>query len=214
MEGRISWFLWSCGRKLRVPLELCGELGDPLVFPQEVRSAFELRGEPWDSSHFTAGMSRASSRVEAGTSEFLSISDINLGVSVEFEQGSQASSCVETWNSACLSSCEWGVRPLLELDLESAAFYGGCTWGVSAPLCCDLILGVPFESVQGHQALSRVNGEISVFGIVAQPTKVPVKFQCETGHFLRCHRNVGIPFQAKQGNRPSSRDEEGQMGSD
>ena len=112
-------------------------------------------------------MSRASSRVEAGTSGFLSISDINLGVSVEFEQGSQASSCVEAWNSACLSSCEWGVRPLVELDLESAAFYGGCTWGVSAPLCCDLILGVPFESVQGHQALSRVNGEISVFGIVA-----------------------------------------------
>ena len=33
-------------------------------------------------------MSRASSRVEAGTSEFLSISDIDLGVSVEFAQGS------------------------------------------------------------------------------------------------------------------------------
>ena len=142
-------------------------------------------------------MSRASSRVEAGTSGFLSISDINLGVSVEFEQGSQASSCVEAWNSACLSSCEWGVRPLVELDLEPAAFSGGCTWGVSAPLCCDLIVGVPLELVQGHQALSRVNGEISVFGIVAQPTKVPVKFQCETGHFLRCDRNVGIPFQSK-----------------
>ena len=42
VEGRISWFLWSCGGKLRVPLELCGGLGDPLVFPQEVRSAFEL----------------------------------------------------------------------------------------------------------------------------------------------------------------------------
>ena len=42
VEGRISWFLWSCGRKLRVPFELCGDLGDPLVFPQEVRSAFEL----------------------------------------------------------------------------------------------------------------------------------------------------------------------------
>ena len=112
-------------------------------------------------------MNRASSRVEAGTSGFLSISDINLGVSVEFEQGSQASSCVEAWNSACLSSCEWGVRPLVELDLEPAAFSGGCTWGVSAPLCCDLIVGVPLELVQGHQALSRVNGEISVFGIVA-----------------------------------------------
>ena len=194
MEGRISWFLWSCGRKLRVPLELCGGLGDPLVFPQEVRSAFELRGEPWDSSHVTAGMSRASSRVEAGTSEFLSISDINLGVSVEFEQGSQASSCVETWNSACLSSCEWGVRPLVELDLEPAAFSGGCNRGVSALSCCDSILMVPFELVQGHQALSRVDGEITVFGTVAQPTRVPVEFQCETGLLLRCDGNFGIPF--------------------
>ena len=33
MEGRILWLSWSCGRKLRVPLELRGDLGDPLVFP-------------------------------------------------------------------------------------------------------------------------------------------------------------------------------------
>ena len=159
-------------------------------------------------------MSRASSRVEAGTSGFLSISDINLGVSVEFEQGSQASSCVEAWNSACLSSCEWGVRPLVELDLEPAAFSGGCNRGVSALSCCDSILMVPFELVQGHQALSRVDGEITVFGTVAQPTRVPVEFQCETGLLLRCDGKVRNPFGTKQGNRPSSRDEEGQRGSD
>ena len=29
-----------------------------------------------------------------------------------------------------------------------------------------MILGVPFELVQGNQALSRVDGEIGVFGIV------------------------------------------------
>ena len=115
---------------------------------------------------------------------------------------------------ACLSSCEWGVRPLVELDLEPAAFSGGCTRGVSAPLCCDLILGVPFKSVQGHQALSQVDGEIGAFGVVVRPTRVSVEFQCETGLLLRCDRNVGIPFQTKQGNRPSSRDEEGQRGSD
>ena len=37
------------------------------------------------------------------------------------------------------------------------------------PSCCELILGVPFESVQGNQALSRVDGEIRVFLIVARP---------------------------------------------
>ena len=143
-------------------------------------------------------MNRASSLFEAGISGFLSISDINLGVSVEFEQGSQASSCVETWNSACLSSCEWGVRPLVELDLEPAAFSGG--GNVSALSCCESILVVPFKSVQGHQAISRVDREIGVFGIVARPMRVPVEFQCETDLLLRCDRNIGIPFQTKQGN--------------
>ena len=51
-------------------------------------------------------MNRASSRVEVGTSGFLSISDIHLEVSVEFEQGRQDSSCLQTLNSACLLSCE------------------------------------------------------------------------------------------------------------
>ena len=61
------------------------------------------------------GLNRVSSRVEAETSGFLSISDFNSRVSAELEQESQASSCVEEWNSACLSSCSWGDRPLVEL---------------------------------------------------------------------------------------------------
>ena len=86
--------------------------------------------------------------------------------------------------------------------------------GLNVYSCLFMILGVPFESVQGHQALSRVDGEISDFGIVARPTRVPFQFQCETGLLLRCNGNVGIPFQTKQGNQPSSRDEEGQRASD
>ena len=94
------------------------------------------------------------------------------------------------------------------------AFSGVCNRGVSAPSCCDSVFVVPLELVQGHQALSRVDGEIGVFGIVTQPMRVPAEFYCETGLLLKCDRNVGIPFQTKQGNRPSSRDEEGQRGSD
>ena len=159
-------------------------------------------------------MSRASYQVEVGTSGFLSISDIYLGLSVESGQGRQSWSCVEAWNSACLLSCECGVRPLVELDLEPAAFSRGYNWGVSAPLCCDSILGVLFELVQGHQTLSRVDGKIGVFGIVARPTRVPDEFQCEPRSLLKCDRNVRISFQTKQGNRPSSGDGEGQRGSD
>ena len=102
----------------------------------------------------TAGMNRASSLVEAGTSGFLSISDCDRRVSAELEQGSQASSSIEARNSSCLSSCSWGVRPLIEFYLELAAFSGRCKWGVSAPSCCDIILEVTFKEVPGHQDLS------------------------------------------------------------
>ena len=34
VQGRISWVVWNCGGKLRVPLEWCVDLGDPLVSPQ------------------------------------------------------------------------------------------------------------------------------------------------------------------------------------
>ena len=120
---------------------------------REVRSPLPLLGAPWDSLCIAAGINRAPSQVEVGTSGFPSISDIDLEVSAELEQGSQASSCVEALNSACLSSCSWGVRPLVELYLEPATFSGGCNWGVSAPSCCDFILRVTFEEVPRHRNL-------------------------------------------------------------
>ena len=61
--------------------------------------------------------------------------------------------CVEAWNSAFLSSCSWVVRPHVELYLEHAAFSGGCNQSVSAISCCDVISGVTFEKVPGHQDL-------------------------------------------------------------
>ena len=72
--------------------------------------------------------------------------------------------------------------------------------GCQCPFLCESVLGVPFESVQGHQALSRVDGEIGFFGIVARPTMLPVEFQCETGLLLRCDGHIRIPFQPNQGN--------------
>ena len=38
------------------------------------------------------------------------------------------------------------------------------------------------------------------------------EFQGETGLLLRGNGNIGIPFRTKQGNRPSSRVEEGENG--
>ena len=42
MQGRISWFSWSCGGKLRVPLALHVDLGNPLVSPQGSQISFGI----------------------------------------------------------------------------------------------------------------------------------------------------------------------------
>ena len=115
-------------------VELGGALGTPLGLVQ------------W---------TRASSRVEVGTSGFLTISDFDCRVSVELEQESQASSCVEEWNSLCLSSCSRGDGPLVELYLEPANFPGLCNWGVSASSCCDFIHKVTFKEVSGNRVLIK-----------------------------------------------------------
>ena len=85
VQARISSFACSCGGKLRVPLELRVDLGDCSCLLREDRSPLVFRGAPRDSSCSAAGMNRASSQDKAGTSGFLSISDIDLGVSAEFE---------------------------------------------------------------------------------------------------------------------------------
>ena len=54
---------------------------------RQVRSPLALQGTPRDSSRIAAGISRALSRVEAGTSGLLSISDIDLGFFKKLERG-------------------------------------------------------------------------------------------------------------------------------
>ena len=59
-----------------------------------------------------------------------------------------------------------------------------------------------------------MDGEIGVFPNVAQNTRLPLEFQWETGLLLRCEGKVRIPFQTKQGNRPSSLEKKGKRASD
>ena len=87
-----------------------------------------------------------------------------------------------------VSGLLWSYIWNLWLFLEDAT-------GVSVPIG----VATQYSGFHSNQALSRVDGEIGVFGI----TRFSVGFQCETGLLLRCD---GIPFQTKQGNRPSSRD--------
>ena len=89
-----SGSLWSCNRGVGPPLLLRGEI----VFP------FELQLESW-----------ASIRVVVGNSGFLSSSGSKLGVPLEFQEGSRASSRVARGKSVFLLCCSRGVSPLLEL---------------------------------------------------------------------------------------------------
>ena len=159
----------------------------------------ELGGASLDSNGLVQ-WKRASYRVEAGNSGFLSIFDFDHRVPAELEQESQASSCVEEWNSACLSSCSRGDRLLVELYLESAVFFGGST-GVSVTLCIvTSFTGLHSKRCPGIGFLSRADREIGVFGNVAPPMTLRLEFLHETGLILRCDGKVGIPFQTKQGN--------------
>ena len=113
-------FALSCGGKRRVPLDLRVDLGDRSCLLREVRSPLSLRGAPWDSSRITAGMNRASYRVEAGTSGFLSISDFDPRVSADWNMrvrprivlrnGTQLASGVLHRVTGHLSSCIWNLH--------------------------------------------------------------------------------------------------------
>ena len=97
-----------------------------------------------------------------------------------------------------------GVRPPVELRLGSGPISRGTTGLSVLPSCWELILGFAFESLQGNQAVSCVDGDIGVFSTCDTTSEVPLEFQGETGLLLRCEGNVGIPLQMKQGNGHSS----------
>ena len=92
-----------------------------------------------------------------------------------------------------VSGLLWSYIWNLWLFLEDAT-------GVSVPIG----VATQYSGFHSNQALSRVDGEMGVFGIVTEPTRFPVECQGETGLLLSCDGNVGIPIQTKQGNRPSS----------
>src|SRR5574337_159266 len=80
-------------------------------------------------------------------------SDSDRKVPADLGQESQASSWVEAWNSACLSRCPRGERPLVELYLEPGVFSERCTGKL--PLLVDFIHRVEFGEVSGHRVLIK-----------------------------------------------------------
>ena len=98
--------------------------------------------------------------------------------------------------------------------MEPTGFSGQCM-GVSVPLrVVPSSTGLPSKRCPGIGFFSRADQEIGVFRHVAPPKRLRLEFPPETGLILRCAGKVGNPFQIKQGNRPSCRNQEGRRGSD
>ena len=74
--------------------------------------------------------------------------------------------------------------------------------------------GLPSNRCPGIGFSSSADREIGVFQHVAPPTRLRLEFPREIGLILRRAGKSGNPFQTKQGNRPSFRDQEERKGSD
>ena len=94
---------------------------------------------------------------------------MDLRVPMEFQQGSQASSHVETFKSAFLSSCQSSVRLPVELTWGFVAFSLGATGLSQVPYCFESMHGVTVDSVQRNQVDLEWKGTSQSFCIVAQP---------------------------------------------
>ena len=108
---------------------------------------------------------------------FLSSCDRNLGVPIEFQQGSQASSHVEAWKSTFHSSFKRGVRPLVEFRRVTWDFSRIATGESDVPSSCEGKLRVSFESLERNQFLSLVEGELGVLSTYGRDCGVPLEFQ-------------------------------------
>ena len=108
---------------------------------------------------------------------FHSGGDRDLGLPIKVQQGSQASPGVEAWNSAFLSSSQRAVRPLVEIRWGIWAFSRGQAGLTGLPSCCEGILGVPLDSLQGNQDLSGAEGEISVLIPCSRIRGIPLEIQ-------------------------------------
>ena len=140
-----------------------GDLRDPLVGALEKSCIHASCEGPFGIPLKSQVGLRSSSGFEAGTSVFHSFADMDFGVLVGFPQGSQASSRVETFTSALLSTWKSSVSHPVRLTYGSVAFSRGATGLSHLPLCLELFLGVTVESVQGSQVYLEFIGTLGSF---------------------------------------------------
>src|SRR5574337_1540861 len=145
------------------------------------------------SVHFFFSSRRRHTRLSGDWSSDVCSSDLSdRRVPADWGQESQASTWVEAWNSACLSRCPWGERPLVELYLEPGGFPNDAR--KNCPFVWTSFTGWSSERCPGIGFLSRGDREIGVLRNVEPPTRPRLECLRETGLILTCDRKVGNPF--------------------
>ena len=125
IEGRISWLFSSLGGKLGFPFELRrGPQGTARV-ASEKSGLFSSCGGHVGIPLKSLLANRAMSRSSVGKFSVPLGGNWDLGLPIKVQLGSQASSGVEAWISAFLSSCQRDVRPLVEFRQGIWAFSRG-----------------------------------------------------------------------------------------
>ena len=129
-----------------------GDLRDPLRWPQErpvpMRVARRPRGIPLPSMPGP----KILCGVGASTWGFVSSADVDLGVLLESPQDSQSSTRVGACTCAFLPSFSSSVTLTFAWIKGSVAFTRAFPTGLShVPPCCESILGMKVEAVQGKQ---------------------------------------------------------------
>ena len=145
---------------------------------REVRSPLALRGPPRDSSCIASGMNRASSRVEMGTSVFLSIAFLTstsrslrswnrvVRPHLVLRHGTPLASQVVHGVSGHLSSCIWNLR----LFPEDAT-------GLSVPFhVLTSSLGLHLKRCPGIRTYLEWTGKLVSFGMWHDPRGVLLNF--------------------------------------
>ena len=138
---------------------------------------------------------------------------MDLGVLLKTPQGSRSSSRVEACTSAFLPSCSSlsrfplrGSRNLwLSLEVSHEGFPRGFPTGLShGPPCCDSILGLKVEAVQGNRFSWNRLRHLRDSGN-GGTTLDPSHLSGGERLLLRCNRNAGNSFPTLQGKDPTSR---------
>ena len=110
-----------------------------------------------------------SSGVAPRTSGFFSSAIIGLGVPLEFPQGCQASSHVETCKSPLLLRWKSSFRLPVVWSSGTGAFSSGVLGLSHLPSCFESVLRTTVESVQGSEVYLECIGTSGSFEMLARP---------------------------------------------